>query len=493
MRYFEILFLFLLAFSCLVPVSPTNRRAGVFLPAIPFLIGLLSILFEGYRIHIVPALVLSGVLMLLALFRALYPGTGAGRPIKPKPSAKRWRKGIRIFAMTLLLAVSIVLPLLFPVAELPEPGGPYPVGTMLLSFRDGSRKEVYSAMEENRNIPVQVWYPAAGSTGRKPAEWIGGRREAALFASYRHLPDIFGQLALVRTHSYWNADISEAEGSYPVILFSDGSAMFTGQNTIQTEELASRGYVVFSVGHPYFDFACTYPDGTIAPYSEKLAAMLSADTANALKTARQEYNDERDPEFSRAILRHAEFNKDCLREWSRDMRFIADRIDDMNAGKISGLFAGKLDIQRMGAFGHSFGGAAAGQLCLEDDRIRAFINLDGSPFGDAPDRNIRQPFMILTHGGDEKYSIRNGYSAEEDHFTVVEIQGARHMNFSDFNSLTPVVGRLAGFLGDVAPDRQTRIVNDYILSFFDRHLKDKPVSLPDEASRKYEEVTLLRY
>jgi hypothetical protein len=67
------------------------------------------------------------------------------------------------------------------------------------------------------------------------------------------------------------------------------------------------------------------------------------------------------------------------------------------------------------------------------------------------------------------------------------------MNFSDFNSLTPVVGRLAGFLGDVAPDRQTRIVNDYILSFFDRHLKDKPVSLPDETSRKYEEVTLLRY
>jgi predicted dienelactone hydrolase len=35
------------------------------------------------------------------------------------------------------------------------------------------------------------------------------------------------------------------------------------------EKLASHGYIVFAVGHPYDDFAYIYPDGKITPYSKK--------------------------------------------------------------------------------------------------------------------------------------------------------------------------------------------------------------------------------
>ena len=44
----------------------------------------------------------------------------------------------------------------------------------------------------------------------------------------------------------------EQEATYPVLIFSHGYEIgFFAQNTVQMEELASHGYVVFSVGHAY--------------------------------------------------------------------------------------------------------------------------------------------------------------------------------------------------------------------------------------------------
>lgn len=523
MRYFELAFLFLLVLSCLNLYTLKSRKLGILLPFAALVVCLASRLAEGFRSHIVPALILTELLLLYVLLKD--PGKknlreetgGNARGIETNENetfGNSLRRKLRLLGkgaasvlLALVLVLSVALTFLFPVATLPEASGPYRTGTMLLSFKDLSRKETLSPAKEPdrqlfRNIPVQVWYPAEDTGDGKTASWIG-REAIALFARYRHLPDLFDQLTLVKTHSWLNASISNREEKYPVILFSGGGAMFNGQNVIQMEELASHGYVVFAVGHPYEDFACIYPDGTIIPYNEKRAADLSADTANALKIARQTVSDENNPEFARTILRNAVLSNSSAREWSADMKFVADMAVKMNSGEFNSdsadsgnkapVFAGKLDVARMGAFGHSFGGAACGQLCLEDDRIKAFANMDGSPFGDAWGREIRQPFLILTHGGEEKYNIRNGFSAKEDNFLEVRIKGAKHMNYSDINTLLPILGRLTGFLGEIGPDRQVRILNDYLLNFFDRYLKEKPAPLFDSAASRYPEVTVLKH
>lgn len=483
MRVFETLFLVLFIFSLISLPLFKKQKAGLYACAFAVFIGIVSILFEGYRFHIVPALLLAAALFLTVLAKKYAPNMKINKIVK--------RLGLIFFIP--LAALSIALPLLFPVVQLPAPTGSYPVGTTRMSFTDLSREELFSESNDNRKVPVQVWYPASNTEGKQAARWISSREAISLFSEYRNLPDLFGHFTLVKTHSALNAVVCEAEEKYPVILFSGGGAMFNGQNVIQMEELASRGYIVFAVGHPYEDFASIYPDGSIVPYSEKQKQELSADTARALETARQTVADTESGDFHRAILRNALINNASVRTWSEDMHFVADKMIEMSDGREKSIFSGKLDASNMGAFGHSFGGAASGQLCLEDDRIKAFINMDGSPFGDAPAREIEQPFMILTHGGEEKHTIQTGYNKKEKDYYVVQISGAKHMNFSDLNSLIPAVGKLSGFLGDIRKERQIEIMNTYILDFFNRHLKGKPYTLLESPSSIYPEVTVHKY
>ena len=63
-------------------------------------------------------------------------------------------------------------------------------------------------------------------------------------------------------------------------------------------------------------------------------------------------------------------------------------------------FAGHLDLDHVGAFGHSFGGIAAAHACQIDRRIKACLNEDGvvakKPFYlDARGWGLDQSFMLI--------------------------------------------------------------------------------------------------
>ncbi|MER7343669.1 hypothetical protein ABT403_38400, partial [Streptomyces sp. NPDC000075] len=56
-----------------------------------------------------------------------------------------------------------------------------------------------------------------------------------------------------RAHSraVFNAPVADGGGRLPVVLFSPGSGGVRTQNTAWAEELASHGYVVAALDHPY--------------------------------------------------------------------------------------------------------------------------------------------------------------------------------------------------------------------------------------------------
>src|SRR5262249_43800268 len=58
-------------------------------------------------------------------------------------------------------------------------------------------------------------------------------------------------------------------------------------------------------------------------------------------------------------------------------------------------FRSRLDLTRVGVFGHSFGGAQAAQFCSQDNRCRAGVDLDGRLFGSVITTGISVPFMFL--------------------------------------------------------------------------------------------------
>src|SRR4029077_16770939 len=70
-----------------------------------------------------------------------------------------------------------------------------------------------------------------------------------------------------------------------------------------------------------------------------------------------------------------------LTAWTADIGYVLDRLGQLNTSDPSRRFTERLDLTRVGIFGHSFGGAKAAQFCSRDPRCKAGIDVDGSLHG----------------------------------------------------------------------------------------------------------------
>ncbi|HBW38713.1 isoform II [Desulfosporosinus sp. BICA1-9] len=375
------------------------------------------------------------------------------------------------------------------IKELPKPGGMYPVGTTHLSFTDKSRKGLLTDKDADRELAVQVWYPAEGiDEGNKALYYVPDKRVSKYLAKALNLPNIFKVFDRIKTHGYLNAPLSSAERKFPVLFFSHGYSSFVGQNTILMEELASRGYIVFSLAHTYETCASIYPDGSIIPFQ-----------AEQIKTSRQEVNklfkefdgDQNSNDFIEYMVRNAAVFRKNVQRWSDDTIFVTDQVEKMEKGEIDNIFKGRLDLAKLGIFGHSLGGATAGQVCITDNRFKAFVNLDGYPYGDVIFNKISTPFMILTNIAIRK-NIGAGFHPEQTGYMIVDIKDSKHFDFTDLTVFFPALKKLniPEVLGSINGERQVQIVNDYVLAFFNKHLKGNEEPLVDQELTRYPEVTI---
>lgn len=475
MRIFEILAIVAVIFSAVNHIFVKRIKLGIASSAASVLFCIVNLIFEGYRSQMVPSYLLALVLLLITVINLL------AKPYHVK-------KGLRITGISVLilsLIISAALPVLLPVVKLPAPEGPYSVGTVYMSFADKSRKGIFTGSDQYREIAVQVWYPAEDIQDKQKVTYFPDIKLAPYLAERLGIPNLFDQIALVKTHSYLDAGLSQKESKYPIVLFSGGYGGFAAQNTIQMEALASQGYVVFGISHPYEEFGTIFPGGKLVRFDTRQVNTFQ----NELLHIGDDYKgDLLSPDFEKYAVRNSPIAYNSVRIWSDDTRFIADEIEKLNSGEIISIFQNKLDISNMGVFGHSFGGATAGQVCLEDNRFKAFINMDGTPFGDVVDNIIKQPFMIMT-GDADKNLIKAGYSEQQTNYLNVTINGAKHADFMDFTVLLPSF-RHVGMLGSIGGSRQEKIMNDYVTAFFNKHLKEASEPLIDERLSQYAEATI---
>ena len=159
MQFFEVLFLLVLAVGIvrllLGPIHP--RFAYSTIAVVGLGVMALGVAIEGFRWQMIPAYVGFGVLLLASLKKS------ETRPV--------WR-ALGAVPLFLLLSASAVLTHELPMLSLPEPSGPYAVGTFEYSITDDSRKERY-APTRNRELYVEVWYPAdKGASGDFPVRTL---------------------------------------------------------------------------------------------------------------------------------------------------------------------------------------------------------------------------------------------------------------------------------------------------------------------------------
>jgi dienelactone hydrolase len=260
-----------------------------------------------------------------------------------------------------------------------------------------------------------------------------------------------------------------------------GAAAQVTQYSSLAEDLASHGYVVVGFDAPYRTTVTVFPDGRVI--------------------ARAPQNDVELVAGAQQVERGATLAK----AWSADLSYALDQLGELNTTDPSGRFAGKLDLKRVGAFGHSLGGATALMFCRDDPRCKAGIDIDGLPLGYGERRGLKVPFMFLLSDHSKESSaetapvmahIRSIYDqSPPDKRVWVSIRGAGHFFFSDSAMLQfqPIVFMLYR-LGIIHLEgrRQVEITQNLISTFFDISLKrSEPVSTLTEKIQ-YPEVQYLK-
>jgi len=352
---------------------------------------------------------------------------------------------------------------------LPTPTGPFAVGRTTYVWRDVSQAELLAPPGAKRELFAWIWYPAAP---RQPSQAMADYLPAPWRTAVEHQRGVLftflsRDLSQVRTHSIRGAEVSTQQRSYPVVFMRAGlSGLVTGYTSL-AEDLASHGYVVVGFDAPYRSSVVVFPDG-------RVIGRAPQNNLDAFSGPEQ---------FQLA-------NK-LVQAWSADMGFALDQLERLNTSDLSGRFLGRLDMQRVGVFGHSLGGATTLQFCHDDSRCKAGIDVDGAPLGTVIAEGVTQPFMFLWSDHGSEWSDVEGRQVEahfrsiydrlpSDRRLQIVLRGSNHYGFSDDGAMlkSPLLMRALRTLGIVRLDgrRQVAVTTHYISTFFDVYLKGEPAS-----------------
>ena len=355
---------------------------------------------------------------------------------------------------------------------LPLPTGPYPVGRVTFDWRDSQRE-----------LLAWIWYPSEPSTNREDYIPASLRTEVDNDRGILDGKFLTRDLSKVYAHSFRNPDVSRQQQSYPVVIMRGGASLEVWNYSTLAEDLASHGYILVGFDAPWRTGIVMFPDGRVMRRLPENNAELCEEQPLAEQPA--------------CVSK-------LLTAWSSDTAFALDRLAQMNNDP-SDKFGGRIDMTRVGVFGHSFGGATALQFCHDDSRCKAGIDIDGMPFGSVIHDGLHQPFLFILsdqmHGNDpETRQIVSDIQSIYDHLPPdgrqrILIRGANHFLFSDDGALLKshiVMGTLRT-LGLVGIDgrRQLAVTAHSVHSFFDVYLKGTTAQPPALASPLYPEIQLL--
>lgn len=476
MRPLETLLLFgnLLTFLVLALPLPSALRWIRAVALLALLIGIVQVLIEGQRWQMVPAYGLTILVCLIWLLGIVIPG---GIHVNRIASLLGAAVGV------LVLAISIALPILFPVFHFPKPTGPYAIGTVTYHWVDTSRDEDFGTdPNAHRELMVQLWYPAQNQPSAPRAPYLENPEELASAARLLHLPDFFfDHFKYVTTHAIPSAPVADDQPSYPVLIFLSGRPGYRQSNTFQVEELVSHGYIVAGIDQPYAAAGVVFPDGRLVTMDPRM--------------------------YDPAHPGHPAFydRGGVMPYLAQDVRFTLDQLATLNQADPNGILTGRLDLVREGVFGVSLGGIVASEACRQEPRLRACLVMDAYMPADVVQSGLPQPAMWISR--DAQWMQREGWKQVDINETqttmravydsllgdgyLVLVNGMYHVNFTDAPYFSPV-GSQVGLTGPIDGQRGLNIINAYSLAFFDKEFKGKPSSLLDGPSKQYPEVELMR-
>lgn len=330
----------------------------------------------------------------------------------------------RAIGMTMLIFALTLPAILFPEYRAVEATGEFQVATATYTYTDTSRVETYTQTGESRKLTVGMWYP------------------------------------------------DNADGKYPLIVFSHGAFGMRTSNETLYNELASHGYVICSIDHTY---QCLYTtDGNGREIWMDRGYMREVSAENALADRQQSH----------------EYYQKWMNIRTGDINFVIEHIlaeaEKAEADKAYRL----MDKASIGVMGHSLGGSAALGVGRMRDDVDAVIALE-SPFmcdiqgvseGEFVFVDEAYPVPVLNIYSDSGWGILASRPQYAENYALlsatdatafsVHISGVGHLSLTDLALSSPPLTRiLNGHTSTTDAVSCLKTINRISLEFFDCYLK----------------------
>ena len=367
--------------------------------------------------------------------------------------------------VALVLGVMALFAYLTP--ALPTPSGPELVGYDRFAVEKGERW-----------VDVQAFYPAAAKSNQQleamPSDLA---KQLALSFGAPHAAMIDERVI----PAYIQAPIKP--GSHPVLMFNHGHGMFATQNSHQVLELVSHGYIVLALNHPGHSLLSKNGDqiatrgAGIANYTPEEASTLLQRQVKGNDDLRAATSRDEWIAVMEGIQKDAFYDiVDQFPEWIANNQMVLDALPDIQSGAIKTALAANMDLSRIAYFGHSFGGAVATHMGMQDSRIKAAYNLDGPVFTWSLTESPTAQFCFAYANASNQENVALDFSwanqqvAKSVAGCETVFDGAAHMNFSDLNEMSFL--RWLNLLGPIDGTKMRNNLNASLLSFFDQHLRN---------------------
>jgi dienelactone hydrolase len=347
---------------------------------------------------------------------------------------------------------------------IPQPTGLHKVGTESYHLIDPARKERHSLNpNDNRELMIQIWYPAQATEKDTKALYANGSLEFIKKDISKHAEIPIEQLThldSLKSYSVAHAPLSLTQETYPVIIFSPGFGTPVNLYSSLLEDLASHGYITVGINYPYVTNPVIFPDNRVIMQASKLENPKD----------KKEKEEERNTE---------------LKTWIADNMFVLDQLEDINKRDTKNILTGKINLDRVGILGHSFGGSVAVEVCQSDKRCTAGVDIEGKLYSPiAPERLIK-PFMFIAAPHEQQIlkPVKDLVTTSRARTYYFEIEGTDHGSFTDLYLLArwpkqPIL----------SPQKAIDTTRSLLVDFFDAYLKDKIENQETGVCRLYSEL-----
>lgn len=407
----------------------------------------------------------------------------------------RCRRLLAHSTAAVVLAASFTVPAAYSAATTgdpsvlspPEPTGPHAVGRTEVHLVDPSRGHPWVEGADERDIMVSLWYPAEDDPDAEPAPYMSPAAASALENELDKsgVPRGAVDVASAESNALLEAPLTEGADELPVLLYSHGFGDSRSLSTALLEELASHGYLVVSMDHPYESTAVDLPDG---------------------RMLRKNFPD-----------RETQTYREAISVRTSDTRFVLDSLT--GGGLLPPYLEGAADTDTVGMFGHSAGGLTTAEVMLVDDRITAGADLDGSmafhvdneAWADVTTRGVERPFLYfgaglsgadLPHTSRHHQDLQLFREASTGPFLELYMADGEHRSFSDDQWARPEMEADHGLsgrsweagkemIGSIDPEASVAAQRAYLLAFFDSHLLGTEEPLLDGPSPEHPSVEFI--